>query len=119
MRGKQYSVGRFIGILIVGLILLSLPTIIMRIASYKSDSARGLAYTREAYVASCTRVATSNDSVDIGTAKAYCGCVYDRGTNQYGLEKFSQMDSEASNTNTISPEANDLINKCLVEIGVN
>lgn len=79
----------------------------------------GLSYTREAYVSGCRYWARQDPSVeDISDAviNSYCGCVYDDGVRLYGKEEFAKMDSSASETNSVTPELNAIINTCIERV---
>jgi len=79
---------------------------------------KGLTISREAYVANCVRGATSGtDAVTKEVATPFCGCAYDQGTQKYGVEKYMGMDIELSKTNVVTPEMNEIINNCVVQLG--
>ncbi len=78
----------------------------------------GISYSREAYVTSCTRLATSGaDALTSEAANALCSCAYDDGTAKYGVAKYSQMDYELAQTSVVTPEMNEIINNCIVKVG--
>lgn len=112
------------GPLITTLVMLSIIGISKGVWIYfdqqnsKSNQLQGLTISREAYVANCVREATSgNDATTKELATPFCGCAYDQGVQKYGIEKYMNMDAELSRTNVVTPEINEIINKCLVEIG--
>ena len=113
---------KFSGPLITTLVLLSIFGLSKGVWYYfgqknNNIEIQGLELTREAYVSSCLRYAmqSPNTTKELGTA--YCGCIYDKGVQDYGLKKFQQIDAEASRTNSFSTEANEIINYCLVKLG--
>lgn len=84
-----------------------------------SGTPDGLSYTRDAYISSCRYWAKQEKGVaELGDAviNQYCGCVYDKGVGQYGKEEFAKMDGESSDTNSVTPEVNALINACLEQV---
>ena len=83
-----------------------------------SSELKGLTISREAYVANCVREATSGtDGVTKEVATPFCGCAYDQGTTKYGVEKYMNMDAELSRTNVVTPEMNEIVNNCLIQVG--
>jgi hypothetical protein len=84
-----------------------------------SSMPEGLSYTRDAYISSCRYWAKQENGVaELGDAiiNQYCGCVYDDGVKQYGKEEFAKMDGAASETNSVTPEVNALVNTCLEQV---
>ena len=121
MKERKYSFPRFLGIIGIGIIVFLIGFgVVSNVVSNNTEKykpLKGLAYTREAYIPSCTKVAIESSGVDEATATAYCGCVYDQGVTTYGVERFSQMDRELSDTQEVTPEVNSLINGCLAQLG--
>ena len=82
------------------------------------SSISGLTVNRDVYIDACESGAatTASDQISSEQITTYCGCVYDSGVEQYGAEEFTKMNSQIAETNQISPEINELINKCLSTI---
>jgi hypothetical protein len=73
----------------------------------------GMVYERSTMVDVCVDGAMSTKTVNINEANEYCGCVIDDGLSTMGYDKFIQVMTELGNNNTITPEVNTIINKCL------
>ncbi len=83
-----------------------------------TNEIKGLTYSREAYVSSCSywaRQTPGAQDYSQAVIDNYCGCVYDRGVAQYGQEEFVRIDKEITQTNSVTPELNNIINACITQ----
>jgi hypothetical protein len=79
---------------------------------------KGFSYSRSTYIEGCSYSAKSQQGAAVLTdalITSYCGCVYDKGVAQYGAAEFTKKDMEATETNSLTPELNSLVNVCITQ----
>jgi hypothetical protein len=64
---------------------------------------------REVFLANCTISAKA--TLSEATAKAYCGCVLDRGVEVHGIKRFIEINQDIAKTYDLS-DLKDLIDEC-------
>ena len=77
---------------------------------------QGYITSRAVVVHNCTPGAIKSGAVTEAQAEQYCGCVYDEGVAQYGGAEFTSMLEDLQNTNTLTPQMNDIVNSCAAKI---
>ncbi len=68
---------------------------------------------REVFLANCS--ITAKTTLSEAAAKAYCGCVLDRGVGMYGMKRFIEINQDVAETYDFS-DLKDLINECVAEV---
>jgi len=84
--------------------------------SNNAEIPKGLVYERSTMVDICVDGAMSTKAVNITEATKYCNCVINDGMDTMGYDKFIQVMTDLGNDNTITPELNTIINKCLTDV---
>jgi multisubunit Na+/H+ antiporter MnhG subunit len=118
---QKLGVGEVI-VIIIGVIicLLSLigyfvPDPLNRTAN--SSTATSAVLSLEEFNESCISGATEGEgALTNEQATTYCTCMYNRGVQQYGLERWRTILEEAGMTNATSPEITELAKQCVATL---
>lgn len=92
---------------------------LMREATTPAAQPASFTVDRETYIQSCSYWAKQEpdtEGITDSMVRTYCGCVYDKGIAQYGLQGFIQVDSELTRTGQVTPELNAIVNQCIQEM---
>ena len=115
--GKVYGIIGGVTTLFIGLIMAGAAKYTAnQIIDNSPADVKGFSYTRESYLKGCSYSAKQSDGgaeLTDALITSYCGCVYDKGVSQFGLAGFTQKDMQATETNSLTPELNELVNVCI------
>jgi hypothetical protein len=73
---------------------------VTQVAANETETPYNVETFREAFFANC--VISAKSALNETAAKAYCGCVLDRGTEVHGIKRFIEINQEAAMTYDLS-----------------
>lgn len=94
------------------IVLLLLFLLFFIIGSTASDTDK-TSYSRSDFVSLCAQGGyEENSEIDIKVYESLCGCIYDRGVNDFGVDKFSELTTNYESSNAATSELEPIRQEC-------